>query len=142
MRILGLDLSSVSSGFAIIEDGKLIDFGKILEDNPNNMVRLVHMTNRIKKIVDNYQFDKVIIEDVYYGNNFLTTKVLNRLGGMVYYAITNSKNMPTNAPEFVGATQARKALGLLPKSTKVHIVRTVNQLFNKEFKLSENDITY
>lgn len=65
MRILGLDLSTHSSGVSIFENNKLI-YNELISPNKNDstFVRIVYTQNEIEKIIKKYNIDYVAIEDV------------------------------------------------------------------------------
>ena len=138
MRYLGLDLSTVSTGFSIFDDEKCKDSGKIVPDkNVETMERIKFIAQYISNSFDFRFIDKVIIEDTFYQANYLTTKMLNRLAGAVFFAIVGKK--PEIKIEFVTPTAARKSVGLLPRSQKQNIVDRVNQMFNLKLELKDND---
>lgn len=146
MRYLGLDLSTVSTGWAVFDDDKLVNYGKICPSAsmaPIEKMRFI--ANEIGYTVGKHVPNKVIIEDVFYGKCFLTTKVLNRLAGAVVYSILESGIRVEVG--FVMPTAARKYMGLLSKSpeekkkpSKSLIVRAVNAKFGTNFRLADNDM--
>ncbi len=136
MKYLGLDLSSVSSGYSVFDGCRLVESGSIVPAAANVMHRILEIVDRLEKIVRHHEPNEVIIEDVFYGSNYLTTKILNRLAGAVVHMLhSNSVDKIT----FVMPTAARRCLGILPKSTKAHIVKAVNAKFGLTLKLSEDD---
>lgn len=65
MKILSLDLSTKSSGWAIFEDGELKGHGCITSASTDLIKRIQIMTEGIKKIMEDYDHvDKVIVEEV------------------------------------------------------------------------------
>lgn len=148
MRYLGLDLSTVSTGYAIFEDDELKESGKIAPPSSlDTMDRIVYTILKIQKVIDNIFPDKILIEDTYYGSNYEVTKVLNRLAGGVVFMILTHKNRDLkvitneNFVTFVKPSSARKYFGLLPKTTKRLIVEAVNLKLGLELKLKDNDIS-
>ena len=140
MIYLGLDLSTVSTGYAIFEDDKLKESGKIIPPSSlDTMSRIVYTVDKIKNVVDAHIPNKVIIEGTYYGGNYETTKVLNWLAGGVVFMLCTHDIAWDNFVQFVKPSSARKYFGLLPASKKRHIVEAVNVKFSKEFKLKDND---
>lgn len=147
MKIIGLDLSTVSSGYSVFNDDKLIESGKVVPPSSlDTMARIVYTVDKLKKIVDAHVPNKVIIEDTYYGSNYEVTKILNRLAGAVMFMCHERKEIHSipkpasrNFVEFVKPSSARKYFGLLPASKKRHIVEAVNRKFNKEFLVKDND---
>jgi Holliday junction resolvasome RuvABC endonuclease subunit len=81
--IMGIDISSRSTGWCIICGDKLVDFGKI---NPTG-----HMTNaqkmylfqiELRKIIDTKQPDDIAIEDVVQVRSVSVLKLLARFNGI------------------------------------------------------------
>lgn len=64
MNILSLDLSSKSSGWAIFEDNKLIDYGCITSASTDLIKRIYIMRDGIQEILNKYTIDKVYVEEV------------------------------------------------------------------------------
>lgn len=92
MRVLSLDQASTTSGYAIFEDGKLETYGHFTFDNMSTGEKLVHIRNRILELVDSYNIDYVIFEDIFLsgsmGNNINTHKVLAEVFGVVDETLT------------------------------------------------------
>lgn len=67
MKILSLDQSSTKTGWAIFENGKLLDYGLIRTmSNDSASVRRIKLKNEVKQIVEKYNINEVILEGVYY----------------------------------------------------------------------------
>ena len=64
MKILSLDLSTKSSGWAIFENDNLIDYGCITSSSTDLIKRIQIMTNGIKEILEKYEINKIIAEEV------------------------------------------------------------------------------
>ena len=92
MRVLSLDQASTTSGYAIFEDGKLETYGHFTFDNMSTGEKLVHIRNRLLELVDSYNINYVIFEDVFLsasmGNNVNTHKVLAEVFGVVDETLT------------------------------------------------------
>lgn len=140
MKYLGLDLSTVSTGYAILEDSNLVESGQIQPDESmDTMARIIYTCNKLIHVLQTHQPDKVIIEDTYYGRNAEVFKMLSRLGGCVYYALS-FHSLKTGMPiEFVKTTQARKSMGMLSKSNKKLVIAYVNSKFNLSLTYKDND---
>lgn len=83
MKYLGIDTSVNSMPYAVFDNKDLVDFGiikikgKYLED------KLKAGYTEIQKKIDDYDIDVVILEDVYHGVNFTSTKsTLQMLGAL------------------------------------------------------------
>lgn len=64
MKLLALDLSTKSSGYAIFEDKKLTKYGCIQCSKQDTIERILYMTSEIKKLLSETPIDKVIMEEV------------------------------------------------------------------------------
>ena len=84
MKILGLDISTACTGFAVKEDG-YIRTGYIKTPYKlKSFSALLYQAEEIKKLIDEEKPDIVIIEDTYLKENFKTVKLMNMLRGYVY----------------------------------------------------------
>lgn len=64
MNILSLDLSTKSSGWAVFEENKLIDYGCIASASTDLIKRIHIMTDGIKEVLNKYKIDKIVVEEV------------------------------------------------------------------------------
>ena len=89
MRILALDQSSRVSGWAIFDDGELVEYGKIdLSKETQIGERLHKLRESIHKMINELNIDKVILEDIYMDgqkiNNVQTFKILAEVFGVLF----------------------------------------------------------
>ncbi len=92
MRVLGIDPSSQSTGFGIIElrgqSYAPICYGII---TPSQLLPLHHKMNEIKveleKIIQTYSPDEVAIENPFYAQNVRTAIVLGQVRGAILVAV-------------------------------------------------------
>jgi Holliday junction resolvasome RuvABC endonuclease subunit len=146
MIYMGLDLSTVSTGFSVFNNKLLIEYGKMASDLPDTLDRIIEITKRLEKIVDRHQPEVVTIEDVFYGSNYLTTKMLNRMAGAVYFMLKYPRLYRPEYPtkeiriRFAMPTDARKCFGLLPKSNKITVIDAVNNVFGLTLTKKDDDI--
>lgn len=63
-KLLSLDQSSKCTGYAIFEDGKLIDYGHISLNNQELGVRLNRLSDWLINIIEEEKIDEVILEDI------------------------------------------------------------------------------
>lgn len=101
MRILALDQASLVTGWAIFEDESLIKYGKIsIENNLSAEERLKPLRDQVKNLIEQYNINKVILEDIYLDgqkvNNVKTFKTLAEVFGVLYELCTDL-NMPVEA---------------------------------------------
>lgn len=87
MRILALDQASRVSGFAIFEDGKLINYGVFKTTEDEMPKRLLTIRNKIYKLIIDNNIDKVYFEDIQLQktvlNNVSTFKALSEVIGVI-----------------------------------------------------------
>jgi Holliday junction resolvasome RuvABC endonuclease subunit len=82
MLILGLDISSVSTGWSILENDTLLDSGLIkIASNLSHPDKLSQFAHDLKCITRDHDIDWVVIEDQYF-QNVVTVKILSRFCGV------------------------------------------------------------
>lgn len=64
MKTLAIDASTKSSGIAIFQQGKLIYYDCLIENNSNVYKRIKNMSNRIIEICKKYKPTDIVLEDV------------------------------------------------------------------------------
>lgn len=88
MRVLALDQSSRTSGWAVFDDGKLVTYGKFTADQTDVGDRLHFIRTRISWLIDDYDIDEVVFEDIQLqgnvANNVATFKALAEVFGVLY----------------------------------------------------------
>jgi len=86
-KLLALDQASVITGYAIFEEDRLVDYGKITLDDEEIGPRLVVLRNTIKNMIDKNNITTVAFEDIQMqasvGNNVKTFKVLANVYGII-----------------------------------------------------------
>lgn len=86
-RLLSLDQSSRISGYAIFIDGQLKTFGHFTFDSPNFDFRLLQIRTKILDLIQQYQINEVVYEDIQLQNNVInniqTFKVLSEVYGVI-----------------------------------------------------------
>lgn len=97
IKILALDQASLTTGFAIFEDGNLIDYGKFTFNDPDIAVRLVKIRNKVKTLIEENDINFVAFEDIQLQNNVVnnvaTFKVLSEVYGVILELI-QEKELP------------------------------------------------
>ena len=64
MKLLSLDISTHSTGWAIFEDGILKEYGCITSASTDLIKRIHIITNGVEEIFNKYKIDKIIVEEV------------------------------------------------------------------------------
>lgn len=84
MKILSLDLSTKSSGYAVFENDKLISYGVMKSTEKNLLVRGNYMAEYTRLLCEKHgKFDFVVIEDLKVLSNQSTLVKLAQVQGMV-----------------------------------------------------------
>lgn len=91
-RLLALDQSSRITGYAIFENAKLIHYGKFSVDDEDIGVRLMNIRGRVKDLIDQYNINELVFEDIQMQNNVQnnvqTFKLLAEVFGVIYELAT------------------------------------------------------
>ena len=125
MKILSLDLSTKSSGYAIFEDEKLIDSGVIRNSDKDLLVRGNYMAEFVRLLCEKYgKFDLVGIEDLKIIHNQSVLVMLAQVQGMVL------RELKDQEVKFVFPTVWRKRFKLNGKraDAKAKAIELCNEL--------------
>lgn len=107
VKILSLDLSTKSSGYCVISNDSVIDYGTIASQDKDFTVRGQYMAEFVRLLCEKYgKFDKVVIEELKVISNQKTLVMLAIVQGMVLRELNN------NLVEFVSPTVWRKQFSL------------------------------
>lgn len=138
MKILGLDVSSLSTGFALMKDGYL-DVNSIgtIQPNPKYLVgqKLVFFEKELKKLIKKYSPDEIVVENIFKGPNVNTLKLLSMWRGIVFKV---SWEKLKKDPISIMPTEARKLVGV-PGSSKEEAFAFVVKKYNFTNFVFKND---
>jgi Holliday junction resolvasome RuvABC endonuclease subunit len=112
VKILGLDISSVSTGYCIVDDGKLVKstLGLIENESKDSIgIKLCHFENEVRKLVIKHKPNFVVIEDIFRGPNIKTFKTLAMFRGVCFKIVFELINIE---PISIMPSEARKILGV------------------------------
>lgn len=108
MKILGLDISSSSTGWSVIDDGKLADYGKInFTGKLSNANKLYLLGVELKRVIDRQKPDEIAIEDVIQVKSVSVAKILARYNGV---AIVEAYRHLQRDPFIIEPTAWKKVL--------------------------------
>ena len=97
MKILALDQASVTTGYSIFDNDKLIDYGKFTIEDDDIGVRLVKIRNKVNQLIEDNGIEKVVFEEIQLQNNVVnnvqTFKVLSEVYGVILELI-QEKELP------------------------------------------------
>lgn len=111
--ILALDVSSSSTGFAVLRNGRWnkskASFGHIKIPNTQSLpTRLLEFRDRLYSLFNSVAPTHIIIEDVFSGRNVATMKLLARFNGV---AVEASRRFLGRDPEIALTAEVRASLG-------------------------------
>ena len=79
MKTLGLDVSSISTGYSIVNNGQLVKSScGLIKTNPRKQYgeRLLSFETQLKELIQKQKPDNIIVEDIFKGRNMKTFKSL------------------------------------------------------------------
>lgn len=86
MKILGLDTSTKSTGYAVLDNEKLISCGTIKTPKKADLLdKIIYIEEHIKQIIKAKEVDFIVIEDLAVTRSASTTKAL---AGLLYHLLT------------------------------------------------------
>lgn len=143
MKTLSLDLSTKSTGIAIFENQELIFYTCIQAGSANLYKRIDKMVSEIDKILNNYNIDNIIIEDVVpddVRHNQTVYKPLIYLQGFIMHLL-NRHGFNKNDIKFYTASEWRKKCGIhTGRGIKRESLKPRDIQFVKDqFEISVND---
>lgn len=84
MKICGIDASTRKTGISLLEDGKLIEYRLLDYSREKDLdKRIRKMTSSINELLNYFNPNLILCEDVYNDKNKKTFKYLARLGGTI-----------------------------------------------------------
>lgn len=91
VKILALDISTKSSGYCVIENGKVKDYGTITSDEKDFLDRGQYMAEFIRLLCEKFgKFDYAYIEELKVISNQRTLEMLGIVQGMIIRELKNS----------------------------------------------------
>lgn len=94
-KLLALDQSSKTSGYAVFYDKELKHYGHFTFEDDDLGDRLYKIRKKVNELIEKYEINEVVFEDIQLqnnvGNNVKTFKVLAEVFGVIYELITELK---------------------------------------------------
>lgn len=82
-KIMGVDISSRSTGWSIIQGDKLIEYGKVNPTGKMSVAQKLFLFHiELKKLIERYKPDEIAIEDVPLVKSVSVAKLLARFNGV------------------------------------------------------------
>jgi Holliday junction resolvasome RuvABC endonuclease subunit len=124
--ILGLDISTSITGFAIVADGQLIEYGAVdLRKQKCLFGKSTLLREKMRSLSATYQFEHVFIEKPFAffnsgGSSSRTMAILQRFNGMISWIVYDQLGI---LPKYIGSARARKLCGIkVPRGQKAKMV--------------------
>lgn len=140
MKILFLDLSTKSTGWAVGEEGNLIDYGCISSSSSNVFKRISIMQKFINEIIEKYNIQTIIAEEVRPDiPNSHTFKLLTWLQGIIIYeAYLKNNNIDY---DFIQANSWRSKIGIHtgPKVKREELKKADIAYVKNKYNIDAND---
>jgi Holliday junction resolvasome RuvABC endonuclease subunit len=112
MIILALDISSKSTGYAVLQDDLPIADGYgLICPSPKFTIgaKLVYFQNEVVALITKFKPDVIVTEQIFRGPNTATFKVLSQFSGVALKTIFEQIG---REPEMMLAVEARSCLGV------------------------------
>lgn len=130
-NLLALDQSSKVSGYAVFRDNSLLTYGVIDLKDKNLGIRLNKLRDAISKLIDEYEIDRILIEDIQHQKNVtgnvVTFKTLAEVIGVLEELFTEKKKLYFLVP----SATWRSDLKFKSKTRKEQKVEAQTYVFNK-----------
>lgn len=134
MKVLTLDLSTHSSGWAYGEDKQLKQHGYITASSRVVEQRIIKMQKQIISLICNYQPDKIIMQEVRPEVNSHTNKVLMWLQGVIviatYECWKKCEIEFINASEWRAAIKIKQGRGIKRDEVKAYDIQYVKDKYD------------
>jgi len=143
MIVLGLDISSSSTGWAILKHGRFynregVDYGWIKPKSKLEMSeKLVYFRVELIRLLEAAQPDLVLAEDTFFFRNPKTLKLLSKFHGVAAEAVRNTLGLST---EVVPVKSIRSELGTQGKEPTFSEIKKKFKLTGWKYK-THNDVT-
>lgn len=95
-RVLALDQATRCSGWAIFVNNRLIEYGKIVTEDPDMGNRLTYIRKQVEKLIIENDIKEIVMEDIQLQENVQTFKALAEVFGVIY-ELAVSKHIPVQA---------------------------------------------
>ena len=111
MKVLALDLSTRSTGWAVFDNSKLLDYGCVTATSTNVLNRIEKITDELKIIYDKYNPNNIIVEEVLPEDVKHNQQVFKALM-YLQAAVAIELNKRGKKMEFFTASEWRKLCGI------------------------------
>ena len=137
-RLLALDQSSKTTGYAVYHDDRLYTFGHFTCNQKDIGERLMNIRYKVIELIDQYDINEVIMEDIHLeedvNNNVQTFKKLAEVFGVIYEMLTE-KDISNNA---VQASVWKSGVGIASRQRAAQ-KRDAQKLVHEKFNVNPTE---
>lgn len=135
MRVLGLDTSTTSTGYAVLDNDKLISYGTIKTPKKVDLIdKIIYIEEHIKQIIKAKKVEFIVIEDLAMTRSAATTKALS---GLLYDLLVEFRKreilVVTTRP-----SEWRKVCGIKGKK-RDELKQSAIKFVKQRYKIDVND---
>lgn len=139
MKILGLDTSTTSTGYAVLDNDKLISFGTIKTPRKADLLdKIIYIEEHVKQIIKAKEVEFIVIEDLAVTRSASTTKAL---AGLLYHLLTEFRKRDMLVVQ-VRPSEWRKVCKIKGKcrnELKENAIKHVKNVYNLNVNNDEAD---
>lgn len=139
MKILGLDTSTTSTGYAVLDNEKLISCGTIKTPKKADLLdKIIYIEEHVKQIIKAKEVDFIVIEDLAVTRSASTTKAL---AGLLYHLLTEFRKRELLVVQ-ARPSEWRKVCGIkgkCRKELKENAIQHVKNVYNINVNDDEAD---
>lgn len=139
MKILGLDTSTSATGFAILNEKKIIESGVIKPSKKDDAIkRIIYIEKEIMRLSDKYRPQIIVIEEMVTFRNANSLRVLIAL---IYHLVIEFTKKGIKVC-LVRPSVWRKTCGIkgrVRSEYKINAIKYIKEKYNKEVSDDEAD---
>ena len=139
MLTLGIDPGFAILGYAVVQGTKekpvCLDFGVVKTDLPNLPERLVQITQDLELLIEKYQPQQAVVEQLFFFKNQKTAMDVAQSRGVVLYLLAKHKI------DIIQVTpmQVKQAVCGYGKASKQQVQKMMQKIFNLEILPKPDD---
>lgn len=139
MKILGLDTSTTSTGYAVLDEKNLISYGTIKTPRKSDLLdKIIYIEEHVKQIIKAKEVEFIVIEDLAVTRSATTTKAL---AGLLYYLLIEFRKRDMLVVQ-VRPSEWRKVCkikGKCRQELKENAIKHVKNVYNLNVNNDEAD---
>ena len=138
MKILGLDTSTTSTGYCVMEDNKILSYGVIKPSKKQDAIdRIIYIEKEIKELIIAKEVEYVCIEELSSMRGASTTKVLATLQGHLEVELRKKEMLVTKCRP--SEWRKGKVKGRTRQELKSSAIEYIKNKYNLEVNDDEAD---